>query len=331
MIRRRAILIACVILTGLLIAAMTEKTVSPKYLATEVLRIAPPKVARDLVAGSVSARMVTRLPELRQFLLRSESLAEIAQVYELYPPTKALAPLAAAEKLRRSVDIAWVSPAPGQTLVTISAEMTNAEQARQVAQELAHRMINRAAMIRIDDARATLDLLRQAEHRVAEKLVGLEHEAALMRAANGLAGAAGDLSRRAELAELPAEAIAELRAHESELDHTRGELTTLSTRRARAEMVLDLETRRQAERLVVVEPAERSETPSSDPRVALATAGGALTALVALGLALLLEWRHPVIRTAAQMRRLTGIDPIAIIPRSVRKHPRKRLHKVETA
>ena len=77
---------------------------------------------------------------------------------------------------------------------------------------------------------------------------------------------------------------------------------------------MQLETRRQSEHLSVIEPAERSEQPFIDARKHYLALGGLISAIVASALAVMAELRNPVIRTAAQMRRVTGIVPIIAVP-----------------
>lgn len=86
--------------------------------------------------------------------------------------------------------------------------------------------------------------------------------------------------------------------------------------REAAELAHMMETRRMAERLTVVIPAEAPETPLRDPRAAIAFGGGLLTMVLAVALALFLDWRSPVVRTTRQLRRLTGAETIVSVPRA---------------
>ncbi|MEX0337637.1 MAG: hypothetical protein AB3N11_01215 [Arenibacterium sp.] len=107
---------------------------------------------------------------------------------------------------------------------------------------------------------------------------------------------------------------AEMRGYERELERIREELAEASARRTQAEVGLNIERERQSERLVVTEPATLPIKPVVDTRGTLVALGGAISVLLALIIALILDMRHPVMRTAGQMKRQTGITPIAVIP-----------------
>lgn len=105
-----------------------------------------------------------------------------------------------------------------------------------------------------------------------------------------------------------------LGAFDREMQQLRAELETAAQRRTEAEVGYRLETQRQAERLTVIEPAAVPDYPFTGSRKRLALMGGALSVVVALGLAFLLELRNPVLRTAAHMERELGIRPVVSVP-----------------
>ncbi|MEP2718644.1 DUF874 domain-containing protein [Pseudophaeobacter sp.] len=104
-----------------------------------------------------------------------------------------------------------------------------------------------------------------------------------------------------------------------------GELETESTHRNEAEVGFRLETSRQGERLTVLEPAGLADYPSTSARKNKALMGGMASLLVALGVAFALELRAPVLRSAAQMERETGLAPVASIPVLDTTPPRRGL------
>ena len=113
---------------------------------------------------------------------------------------------------------------------------------------------------------------------------------------------------------VPSGFSAELRGYERELERIREELAVASARRTQAEAGLNIERERQSERLVVTEPATLPISPVIDTRGTIVALGGAISVLLSLIIALVMDMRHPVMRTAGQMKRQTGITPIAVIP-----------------
>lgn len=93
-----------------------------------------------------------------------------------------------------------------------------------------------------------------------------------------------------------------------------GELESISARRNEAEVGFRLETAHQSERLTVLEPATQADYPSTSARKKKAIMGGAASVLLALAVAFVMELRAPVLRSAAQMERETGLAPVASIP-----------------
>ncbi|AZV80919.1 DUF874 domain-containing protein (plasmid) [Parasedimentitalea marina] len=91
-------------------------------------------------------------------------------------------------------------------------------------------------------------------------------------------------------------------------------LDAIISRRTEAEVGLRLETTHQSERLTVIEPAVLPEDPITGGRKALAILGTLAGAMLALVLAFIQELRHPVLRSAAQMHRETGLTPVVLIP-----------------
>ncbi len=108
------------------------------------------------------------------------------------------------------------------------------------------------------------------------------------------------------------------------LDQLEAELTVLTTQRTEAATAQLLATQEQAERFVVLERAMVPEFPVSTSRSRLAAAGGVLVAMAAVGLALVLEWMQPAIRTAEQMERALGVQPVIVVPRLHSRRGRMR-------
>ncbi|WP_099823293.1 DUF874 domain-containing protein [Oceaniglobus indicus] len=99
-----------------------------------------------------------------------------------------------------------------------------------------------------------------------------------------------------------------------ERDQLQSQLDIATARRTEAEIGLRLESAEKAERLTVIEAASVPDYPFTSSRKKTAAMGLAASILAALGLAFLLDLRKPVIRTAAQMERETGLTPVVSIP-----------------
>ncbi len=106
----------------------------------------------------------------------------------------------------------------------------------------------------------------------------------------------------------------ELGAMTRALGSLEAELAVIITRRTEAAMNETLEAQAQAGRFVPLETAEVPIFPvSSDKRKTAIVGGGAVLAL-ALGLGLAREVMQPAIRTAVQLQRLLGLQPLVVIP-----------------
>lgn len=118
----------------------------------------------------------------------------------------------------------------------------------------------------------------------------------------------------------------QLGVYSRQMQALQGELETISARRNEAEVGFRLETSRQSERLTVLEPAALADYPSTAARKKKALMGGVASLLVGLAVAFGLELRKPILRSAVQMERETGLAPVASIPvLDVRKHQPGRI------
>lgn len=123
--------------------------------------------------------------------------------------------------------------------------------------------------------------------------------------------------RRADLnasLETSPEIQRELAAFERRSDQLQDQLDRIAARRNEAEVGYALEAANRGERLTTLEAAQLPEYPVSSSRKKIAVMGAAASVLLALALAFALELRRPVIRSAAQMERETGLRPVVSIP-----------------
>ncbi|MGE4326303.1 MAG: GumC family protein [Pseudodonghicola sp.] len=139
----------------------------------------------------------------------------------------------------------------------------------------------------------------------SEQLTTLEAQAELLRQRKG--------ELEASLQSSP-EVDRRVGAYDHELEQIRAQLQEASARRTDAEVAYRLETQAQSERLTVIEPASLPDYPFTRSRKKLALVGAAVSVMMALGLAFVLELRKPVMRTPAHMERDLGIRPVVSIP-----------------
>lgn len=106
----------------------------------------------------------------------------------------------------------------------------------------------------------------------------------------------------------------ELGAFERRREKLRDQLDAINARRTEAEVGFKLEQQRQSERLSVIEPAALPEYPFTSSRKTLVVMGAFAGILLGIGVAFILDMRHPVIRSSQQMQRRTGVIPVVTIP-----------------
>ena len=292
MVARRWVLMLAVMIFGLALSIGFGMGQRPVYHAREVLQIVPPKVAQELAATTVGEPLVRHVPQLAREVQSETSLAEIINAYGLFAGDDETSMSALTERLRERVDIRLTAASGASAVVVVEARMDHPELARLMAQEFSHRLIGQSVAMRIGEARATLHFLTQAETALRAELAAMEAQ---------WAGTA-KVSR------------AETREMEREQQRLRQEISLAAQRRGQAQIGVDLEVQRQSERLVVLEPAQRPERPVTDIRGLSIAIGGAISTILAFAVALIAEGRHPVLRSAGQMYRLTGISPIITVP-----------------
>ncbi|UWR23519.1 DUF874 domain-containing protein [Sulfitobacter sp. S190] len=106
----------------------------------------------------------------------------------------------------------------------------------------------------------------------------------------------------------------ELAAFERRMDQLQGQMEIIATRRNEAEVGFSLENDAQGERLTTIEEARVPDYPVTMSRKKRAIIGAMGSLTLAFVLAWLLELRRPVIRSARQMERETGVLPVISVP-----------------
>ncbi|WP_420569063.1 Wzz/FepE/Etk N-terminal domain-containing protein [Thalassovita sp.] len=116
----------------------------------------------------------------------------------------------------------------------------------------------------------------------------------------------------------------QINAMERRLGQLQDELSVITTRRADAAMNQQLESQNQVERFEVLETALVPEHPVSSGRRKLVAAGAIASLMLAVGLALGLEFMNASIRTSAQLEKELDIRPVVVIPNLDRQKYRRR-------
>ncbi len=124
-------------------------------------------------------------------------------------------------------------------------------------------------------------------------------------------------TRRAALEsslEITPEVDRQLATYARQLEQMQTELEAITLRRADAEVGFRLEAADQGERLTVIEPAPLPDYAVGSGRKATALKGGFISLFLGVIAAFLMDLRHPVLRSSAQMKRETGLSPVVTIP-----------------
>ncbi len=107
---------------------------------------------------------------------------------------------------------------------------------------------------------------------------------------------------------------------ERRMEQLRDQLEVIATRRNDAEVGFNLEAGAQGERLTTIEAAQVPDYPITMRKRNRAIMGAVAATGLAFVIAFLLEVRRPVIRSARQMQRETGVLPVVSIPELAPKY-----------
>ncbi|WP_417723105.1 GumC family protein [Salipiger sp.] len=111
---------------------------------------------------------------------------------------------------------------------------------------------------------------------------------------------------------------------ERELTQLQDQYSVITRRKAEAEMGQALEDRQQSDRFEVLETALVPEVPASQSRRKLAIMGGVASIIAGFALAFIVEMLNPVIRSADQMERMLGMQPVVAVPYVQSRGERRR-------
>jgi len=105
-----------------------------------------------------------------------------------------------------------------------------------------------------------------------------------------------------------------------QMEQLQTQLSTITARRNEAQVGFTLEMGEQGERLTTLEAAQVPDYPFTASKKRRAIMGAVAATGLAIMIAFLLELRRPVIRSARQMQRETGILPVVVIPELASKY-----------
>ena len=116
----------------------------------------------------------------------------------------------------------------------------------------------------------------------------------------------------------------ELNILERRLTQLQEQYSVITRRKSEAELGQLLEDREQTDRFEVLETALEPEFPVSRSRKKTAIMGGIASVIAGIAVAFVMELMNPAIRSAAQMERALGIQPVVSIPAITTRQDRTR-------
>jgi uncharacterized protein involved in exopolysaccharide biosynthesis len=401
MLRLRVGLISAVIIAGCFASVFWALSVPHVYQSSEVIQVEQPKISDDLARSTVEGSSARRLQLIEQQLMARGNLVKLIEKFDLYANLSALKMSEKVDLLRHSVTITGVAAvregfADDGTIsvLTIMAQMDDAETAQAVAHALADETRALAASQRQDQTRETLEFFQQQEEALRAEIAVQENALSEFRSENDISvegslgfqrselGSLNDAlleldreiitaqlardnidrsgntraatvereeetltrlldslatqrqlleNRRAALSasiETRPEVERTLAEFERRMSQLRGQFDVISTRRNEAEVGFTLENAARGEQFVTLEEAQVPDFSVSMSRKKRVIMGVMAAAGLGILLAFLMELRHPVIRTARQMERETGLIPVVAIPETKEPKERKGISKL---
>jgi uncharacterized protein involved in exopolysaccharide biosynthesis len=398
MTRRRLGVILFVIILGCIASLYWAMSHVHLYMSSEVIQVEQPKINDELARSTVEGSSARRLQLIQQQLMARTSLQNIIEKYDIYANLDALKASEKITLLRQSVSINGVAAAREGfaddgtiSVLTITAQMEQAQLARDVAHEFAEQTRALMTAQRRDQTEQTLAFFQQQEQVVIDNMAALEAELETYRRENDLSVEGGVEFRLSEVAQLN-EAILELDREiisselaRTQIDRTarastvareertldgqletlteqrslldqrraalretiqgspetqraladfdrrmeqlRNQLEAIAGRRNQAQVGFNLEVGLQGERLTTIEEAQVPDYPITMSKKKRAIMGAVAATGLAFVIAWLLELRRPVIRSARQMKRETGVMPVVSIPELAPKYQSSKWRK----
>jgi len=391
MTRRRLAVIVFVIVAGCVASLYWAMGHVHLYTSSEVIQVEQPTINDELARSTVEGSSARRLQLIQQQLMARGSLEEIIEKFGIYDHLSALKPSEKVQLLRQSVTINGVAAAREGfaddgtiSVLTITAQMEEAQLARDVAHEFAEQTRTLMSAQRREQTAQTLAFFESQEEVVMDDIADLEAEIQTYRTENDLTVQGGVEFRMSEIAQLndailtldrdiistqlartqidrsarastvareeqaldiqlqtltEQRALLDQRRNELQLtvnsspetdraladfdrrmEQLRAQLEAIAARRNQAQVGFNLEVGAQGERLTTIEEARVPDYPITMSKKKRAIMGAVASGVLAFIIAWLLELRRPVIRSARQMKRETGVMPVVSIPELAPKY-----------
>jgi len=401
MLRRRIGVISACVIAGCFASVFWALSVPHLYESSAVIQVEQPKISDELARSTVEGSSARRLQLIEQQLMARGNIEKMIAENGLYANLPALRLSEKVTLLRQSIRINGVAAVRegfaddgAISVLTITAQMDSAENARDIANAFADQTRALAASQRTEQTRETLAFFTAQEDAIIAEINRLDEELAAFRRANDLSIEGSLEFRRSELGSLNdailaldrdiitaglqlenldrsgATRAATVAREEQELtrqlnnletqrqlllnrrnalsasiettpeverglaefsrrrEQLSGQLDVITTRRTEAEVGFSLESAASGERFTTLEEAPLPDFPISMSRKKRVFFGVAASGMLGLLIAFLLELRRPVVRTAKQMQRETGLLPVVSIPETGPVKHRKGLGKL---
>jgi len=359
---KRTIFLIC--LLGCIVSLLWAQSQPHLYRSSEVIQIEQPKIAGELAPTTVEGSAARRLQLIEQQVMARTGVAAVREGFADDGAISVLTFTATMETAEQAQAVAReiadrtraLTAAQRQSQTSETLEFFTNKEAELIAQIAAldeeikqFRTENNLSIEGSSDLRQTellslndsiLDIDREivAAELARDRIDRNARASTIRRLERELADEIDTLNRQRALLverldrlkaslETSPEIDAELARFERRMVQLQGNLDVASTRRSEAEVGFSLEQAARGERLTTIEAAPLPDYPITTSRKKRAAMGGIASGILALIVAFLLDFFKPVMRTAKQMERETGLTPVVSIaeiklpkePRGLRK------------
>ncbi len=179
LLNRHARVISQVVGLGCLATLLLAGNQPRLYQATEKIQVVQAGIDQRYAHSLVEGFSDRQLNLILQQVLSRDSIAEIAEAYQLFAGMGDLSLENRVALLRNAVNIEVIDSAIDAALnvearvLSITAEMAQPSQARDLAHEIGHRLMRFSTRFRVDRARAALDFAEGREAQLLEKTQAL--------------------------------------------------------------------------------------------------------------------------------------------------------------
>lgn len=191
MLRRRAILIAFVCVTGVLAAAFFAFTLPPRYQASARILVESQKIPDELARSTVTSSAQERLRLIQERLMARDNVAALIEKLHLYADRPEMTENEKISALREATIIhnetfgqtGFGQPA-GSSVVAIQVSHGDPEEAATIANEFVAALLAQNLEARAAQTRETLRFFDDERNRLADEISALDHEITSFKTAN---------------------------------------------------------------------------------------------------------------------------------------------------